>query len=66
MGWGDAAGDGGGAVLSFAGSVRVFVALEPCDMPQGSVRKSQQKGEVMVRGWVLRTTNQTNHDQETK
>jgi transposase len=65
VGRADATDDGGGAVLSFAGSVRVFVALEPCDMRKGfeglaglvgTVMKEQlQSGALFVFGNRRRT-----------
>lgn len=65
MGRADAAGHGGGAMLSFAGSVRVFVALEPCDMRKGFeglaglvgtvMKKQLQSGALFVFGNRRRT-----------
>ena len=65
MGRADIAGDGGGAVLSFSGSVRVFVALEPCDMRKGfeglaglvgtEMKEQVQSGALFVFGNRRRT-----------
>jgi transposase len=65
VGRADIAGDGGGAVLSFSGSVRVFVALEPCDMRKGfeglaglvgtEMKEQVQSGALFVFGNRRRT-----------
>lgn len=65
MGRADVAGAGGGAVLSFSGSVRVFVALEPCDMRKGfeglaglvgtEMKEQVQSGALFVFGNRRRT-----------
>lgn len=65
MGRANVAGDGGGAVLSFSGSVRVFVALEPCDMRKGfeglaglvgtEMKEQVQSGALFVFGNRRRT-----------
>jgi transposase len=65
VGRANVAGDGGRAVLSFAGSVRVFVALEPCDMRKGfeglaglvgtEMKEQVQSGALFVFGNRRRT-----------
>jgi transposase len=65
VGRANVAGHGGGAVLSFSGSVRVFVALEPCDMRKGfeglaglvgtEMKEQVQSGALFVFGNRRRT-----------
>ena len=52
---------GGSIMLSFAGSLRIFVALEPCDMRKGfeclQAMASGRMGEEMKSGALFVFTN---------